>query len=703
MEGIGLSIVCPIYRLAAYAFKIFLILANGKILSDDAYTKLVSNFYIVIGVVMLFAIAFALLKAMINPDDSKGGTSTAANTLKNFVISVLTIILLPFIFNFMFDVQTAIISNNTIGKFFGYGGNSENEESFDVITVSSYKMANGVFTAFLTINPEVCDINDSDAAVDEDDIRDCEDSIESSKGDTFTETKAAVDLTGKFNLYRNFKNSVKNGEIEHNFLVNILAGLGLLYIAISFCFDMAVRTIKLIFCQLIAPIPIFMRVVPTKKQTFDDWVKLTLTCYLEVFVRILAFYFCVYGCTMVLESEFLRGLSSYGFGTNLIAKAFMIMGIIIFMKQLPKLISTVTGLDSGNMKLGIKEKLANGGGFAVGAAVGASATNLVRTGLKTAGNVKNKWQSTQGKPVGKRVFSAGKSLAGGIATTAGQGVGGLYSGLMAGKSAKSFKDMKSSAATGAAQAEGRKDKRNQYKASHGGTLGGVIEGKFQDAGRAVKEWAGSEVSDAEAGFFQKAASTSKGYNDDIEKTYKTKAEYVELNNKVKELKSLVDTGNTSYLTELNEKKAALENMQVEMSYKKVSAVKSAAYQLAVDHKAKYSGIEVLDKAYKTALYKGFDIDSSIAFSENRNANGDIVSYNYQDTSGNTQVMDINTFNVFNGMLNGTEFSADDITKENIARVEDAVDKINIERTKIASEMADKAFKQKVEKEKAEGK
>ncbi len=372
IDSIGVYLAALLYKGVALVFKVFLILANGKLVDSDQYTTLITNFYVIIGIVMLFTLAFALLRGMINPDDKKQGTETVKKVILNLVTSSLIMAVLPTIFAFAFDFQNSVlIRQNTIGRFFGYGGTAGVDLAIDQ---GANQMANGVFTAFFNVNQQACDEGDS--------ITDCQKKVKDNDDDkTFYEVMEEVDATGQFGLYSSFSEKIGNdNEIDHNWIFNIIAGGFMAYVAISFCFDMAIRMIKLIFYQLIAPVPVFLRVVPNGKLsgTFNQWLKVTVTCYLEVFIRILIFYFCIYLFNSLFGSNgyganmsFLNGTA---YGVGLYVKAFIIMGIIMFMKQAPKLISEITGIDSGNMKLGIKDKLKDGGFFSVVNAAGGLVT-----------------------------------------------------------------------------------------------------------------------------------------------------------------------------------------------------------------------------------------------------------------------------------------------------------------------------------------
>src|SRR5699024_5186594 len=58
-----------------------------------------------------------------------------------------------------------------------------------------------------------------------------------------------------FRNYTQFSDAVAENEASYTLIVSTVAGIFILYVLLNFCFDMAVRVIKLAFYQLIAPIP----------------------------------------------------------------------------------------------------------------------------------------------------------------------------------------------------------------------------------------------------------------------------------------------------------------------------------------------------------------------------------------------------------------------------------------------------------------
>lgn len=355
---IGIWLVSGIYKIAALAFEIFLILADGTVLQSIDYSTIIESFYVIIGIIMLFVLAFSLLKGMINPDDQKNGASAIKTTIVKLVTSAMIIVALPSLFSFAYDLQASLIRDyNPIAKLFGYGSQGEDPLGTNEVNGlnrekrGAYQIVNAVYTAFFNVNPAHCN------EIGVTSLDECQKEVIGGNYPLWAAIKDA-EINGNFLIYRNFSKQVDKNEITFEFLLSLIAGLILIYVAVSYCFDMAFRLVKLAFYQIIAPIPVFLRVLPGKLgDTFNQWMKVTLTCYMEVYVRIFALYFCIYLCKAFLELEIFDNIANNsGFLVSLLTKAFVLMGILMFMKQAPKLISDVTGLDSGNMKLGIGAK-----------------------------------------------------------------------------------------------------------------------------------------------------------------------------------------------------------------------------------------------------------------------------------------------------------------------------------------------------------
>lgn len=503
-----------IYNLIDYLYDIFDFLARINIFGQDDYNVIVSRIYVILGIFMLFVLAYSLLKAVINPDDFAKGESSFPNLIKNVIVSLVIIILLPTVFTVAFNIQNTILNNDTIPRLI------LDVESFDEVDADAgRKMAFYTFSAFFYPSASYCTDGNSESMTEQEE-KECKERIKTSNVTWFIPTTwgnrdftlAVVDEQVKngasFTNYSQFSDEVANNQINYTPLVSTVAGVFLLYVLLNFCFDLAVRVVKLAFYQIIAPIPVICRILPggNMKDVFSKWVKQVISIFVEVFIRIAIMYLGVFIITLIMDNfDNIQGLNQLLFSQKMIVRALLIMGVIIFIRQAPKLLGELLNLDTGGMKLGLMDKLAMGGGLIAGAAGAGLLTGGVRNLVGGVRNTATNFKSATGVR-GKLGAIAGGVLGTGASTIAGAGSAMVRSGVGA-RGAKNFKDASAATSKGLAGAAAAKTKRAAYKASHrnvrvaghnfdvgkipviGGALG-VGAGHIGDAVYGVGQWAG---------------------------------------------------------------------------------------------------------------------------------------------------------------------------------------------------------------------
>lgn len=264
---------------------------------------------------------------------------------------------------------------------------------------------------------------------------------------------------GNFDFITAWSPHIVQGYISYTPVLSTICGLILLYMIFSFCLDLGVRAVKLAFYQMIAPIPIFLRILPNNDKTFNNWIKVTIATYMEIFIRLIVIYIIVYFASNISELQIA--------GVNGLAKAIVILGLVTFARQLPKILADITGIDSGNMKIGIMEKLGAGGALAVGALVGGAVMGGLKNGV-------NNWKNSRGQHWTKRV----KSTAGGVFK--GAASGGFRSAKNTGFKAKSAGEVWEATKKGSTEAHEKYKKKQKARADHPGFMG-PTRAKVKDA------------------------------------------------------------------------------------------------------------------------------------------------------------------------------------------------------------------------------
>ena len=180
-------------------------------------------------------------------------------------------------------------------------------------------------------------------------------------------------------------------DIDFNYFVAMLVGIFVELLMISIAFDVAVRSVKLAFLQLISPIPIVSYIDPKngKDGMFKNWYKEVFKTWASLFVRLIAIFFGVYLIQQINGTIYLINDQKEPLSGHFWIMLFLLIGVLMFMKQLPSLIETlIPGMKgSGSLNLNPFKKVADGaigGKFIAGAATGLGAAGIASVGGATA-------------------------------------------------------------------------------------------------------------------------------------------------------------------------------------------------------------------------------------------------------------------------------------------------------------------------------
>lgn len=526
------------YSLVGKLYKLFALLATFPTSNTETYNAFVQRIYLLLGIIMMFVLVYSFLMGVINPDNAEKNDISPQKFLMNIVISIIIIAVLPTVFDFAAQFQNTMINGDGTGTalqklIFGISSESESEAT-ETLSTAGYTMAVNTFSAFFQPTDEWCNKNkglenlgNPDASIS---ITECEKKVKSNNGTmTLYDAKEETKKDGNFNRFTNFSkktfvienedddDNYYDGEtlpISHMFPISTIAGGYLCVVLISFCFDLGKRIVKLLFLEIIAPVPAICRAIPKGKSIFDNWVKMIISVYLEVFVRLLAIYFGTFLIAQIMKNGAWDHFSSEGFFIVGLAKAFVIMGIVTFIKELPKFLGNLfPAMNSDGMSLGIRDKLKAGGAYTAGAALGSGATSLVRNGVNAFGNKKN-WQNAKGKVTAGSVM---RNLGRGLGSAAAGGISGTARGFSQGRNAGSRQEMRAAASNAVAATEAKRDERasdnSRYKANGNIFTKTALGGRMLDAAQDVKDWATGGASKYEADIEQ--GKKFKGLSDNI--------------------------------------------------------------------------------------------------------------------------------------------------------------------------------------------
>lgn len=506
IAGVLLLLDTIIYGLISGAYKIFMALASARILSSDAYSNIANSLYAVIGVVMLFVLAYAVIRMIMDPDQTTKGELSGANLVKGIATAVIGLAIAPTIFEYLYQAQGLFVEHDVIGKIFfrnfdnneidlGAAGitttsadecqnqsNNTAKTNCYVKSVGGAVAATSIWTAFFyPSNP--CDENGqpdgckgaNDITIKAEDlyvkggqliaigagvgialgvaaavgwipvagwviggllaagaliyagvqtVKQGDKVNEMTGGEeiSLADAYAATSSGESFIIYTGFLSKYQSdGDITYLMGVSTLCGIFALYAFVSFSIDMGVRAAKLAYYQIIAPIPLVLQIIPKFKKNYTQYISNLFQTFIEVFIRISVVYIVVYIICHLTElfssADRLWENNALNTPERYLALALLIMGLIIFAKDAPKIITDSLGIQGGMGDFkSLREKLAKGGFF--------GAAGIAYGGLTAAArDARNGWQG--GKGFGHNVKEAFKA--------AGRGARGAITG--AGRSA----------------------------------------------------------------------------------------------------------------------------------------------------------------------------------------------------------------------------------------------------------------------------
>ncbi len=345
------AIDSAVYSLISVVYEIILQLSKVEIFGPDEINVFATKVYSLLGIFMLFKVSFSFISYLVNPDEITDKSKGAHKIVLNILIVLAMIIITPTAFKKLYEVQNIILDDNIIPKFLlGTEG--------DMVTNHSYKMSpycekesyaenDGNYISILVFRPfyqpEVPD------NVEELDKTALVDYCAVGQLGGFWGTPSRYLQARIYNNAPEFWNGTYT--IDYKFFISTIVGIIVLLVLVSFCFDIAVRTIKLGFLQLIAPVPIISYVDPKsgKDGMFKKWLKEVGKTWADLFIRLFALFFALYIIKLVVTKETLYTIEDaevkYKFWVDLL----LIIGSLMFAKKLPKLLENILGIkiDSG--------------------------------------------------------------------------------------------------------------------------------------------------------------------------------------------------------------------------------------------------------------------------------------------------------------------------------------------------------------------
>lgn len=327
-----------VYDLVSWMYGLLMQITSFRMFTNENFADFAERIYVLLGLFMLFKVSFSLIKYIVNPDDFndkvKGGKKLVINILVVLVMTVAS----PIAFRIMSDVEQTLLDEGVVEHLI-LGPNASSDNAIDGEMGEELKTV--IFSSFYQLKP----------------------GADGSTVNAYTQAAGNHDINAMIHMEVNgeplFMHKMPSGDeyaINYMFIISTVAGLFTAWIFLTFCIDIAIRTVKLGFLQLISPIPIISYIDPSsgKNGMFGKWLKEVGKTYADLFIRLAAVYFAIALIKIIVPNV----TTAIGNVQDAVVRVFVIFGVLIFAGQVPKLIGELLGIKiEGNFSLNPMSKI----------------------------------------------------------------------------------------------------------------------------------------------------------------------------------------------------------------------------------------------------------------------------------------------------------------------------------------------------------
>lgn len=343
-------------------YNLFEKLATFEFLSDKYVTSVWNNIYVLVGVIVMFAIAIKLISTIVNPDTLTDNKKGVKGLYFRTVIAVVMIFIIPILFTYSFELQSKLIDSNfLISRVFGYKISDD--------TSIGKLLAWTSFSSFCSLGEDAS----------EEDIK------------AYNRAKEDIGYLGALltrirkedpfgNPAQVTQGVTKYGSFNYHSILCPLTVLVVAYELFLLCMDTLFRAAKLAVLELM--LPIVLGAFVFNPEILKKWAKEFISTYLSLFLKVIAIGFMVISFVSInayVEGDpFFKNWLMQGFFNTL-----FIIALLQLVKKIPDLINTIFGTHIKTTG-GIKGRLGEMAGIG---AIASKAWTSLGTGAKNLGKM----------------------------------------------------------------------------------------------------------------------------------------------------------------------------------------------------------------------------------------------------------------------------------------------------------------------------
>ena len=390
-----LGFLCKvIYPMIANAWNLFVALSDAQIFNSSGpglINEIYSRVGLLLGLIMLFKVIFSLIQMLLNPDLFSDKEKGVGNIAKRAIVVILLLGFTPSIFQGAFYIQGKVLDDNILARVI-----LGTDKQIKMETFGSTLSANllGSFYVLNSYDLEGAEKECQQYKLTLAELRDYNklDLLDSCLTKKMTTPKELVDS----NL------EVTTQDITHyvidfnlNGVFAVVVGGAVLWIVVMYCIYLGARVVQLAFLQIVAPLAIVSYLSPKKDSGLEKWIKLCLSTFLDVFIRIAIIYFIsliiylLYAGNNGEGFELLEETSGASGSLLTMVKVAVLLGLLMVAKKIPDLIGEIfptLGVGKSALGFGISWKKMTEGMFGGKLLYGATAGTAKFAGkIATAG------------------------------------------------------------------------------------------------------------------------------------------------------------------------------------------------------------------------------------------------------------------------------------------------------------------------------
>lgn len=340
--GLCVLVDSLVYSLISIAYQVFSLIAKASLYnSENGDIKvMIDRISVILGIGMLFIIAYNIILNIMNPDKvSSGGDKSMQGIFKNAIIAIVMLTAYTTVFTYMTRIQNHIIDSQVIEKIILGADETNNTSSSDMGSTVAAK----IFTTFFY------PIDDDGNIVT---YEDCE----NSSLDVCQAYREGVEAAEAGSIITFITNSTlfdslvkKKPHMKYLYIISTISGIVALLMFVSYVIDIGIRVAKMAFLQIIAPIPIMAYITKPSGGIFSKWLDNLIKTYLSLFMRLITIYFAMFLINILASSMgnnnggVFGDTSNVGAGIKMFGYLVLILGVLLFAKDAPKLLENLLG------------------------------------------------------------------------------------------------------------------------------------------------------------------------------------------------------------------------------------------------------------------------------------------------------------------------------------------------------------------------